>query len=102
MKVKSAVLLVAGFSLIWPLAASAQAASAGGEPVPPPASDKPTIVGPGPEEEPGENPLPWEGLVRLEVFTLSLEEGRAATRKYPKQANFTHGWEQNWKKKIRR
>ncbi|MES2468043.1 MAG: hypothetical protein V4675_12125 [Verrucomicrobiota bacterium] len=91
MKVKSAVLLLAGFNLICPLAASAQAASAGGEPVPPPSSDKPTIVSLGPEEEPGENPLPWEGLVRLEVFTLSFEEGRAATRKYPRQADL-YAW----------
>jgi hypothetical protein len=35
--------------------------------------------------------LPKEGLVRLEVFTLSLEEGRAATRRFPKQADL-YAW----------
>ena len=35
--------------------------------------------------------LPREGLVRMEVFTLSLDEGRAATRKFPKQAEL-YAW----------
>lgn len=35
--------------------------------------------------------LPKEALVRLEVFTLSLEEGRAATRKFPKSADL-YAW----------
>ncbi len=91
MKVKSAVLLLAGFNLICPLAASAQAASAGGEPVPPPSSDKPTMVDLGPEEEPEEHSLPKEGLVRMEVFTLSREDARTATRKFPKQADL-YAW----------
>ena len=91
MKVKSAVLLIAGFSLLCPVAASAQAASAGGEPVPPPSSDKPTIVSPGPEEDPGDNLLPKEGLVRMEVFTLSREDARTATRKFPKSADL-YAW----------
>jgi hypothetical protein len=91
MKVNPALLLLAGFNLLCPLAASAQAASAGGEPVPPPSSDKPTLVSPGPEEEPGENLLPREGLVRMEVFTLSREDARTATRKFPKQADL-YAW----------
>ena len=92
MKVKSAVLLLAGFNLICPLAVVAQIANAAGEPVPPPASDKPTMVDLRPEDEPEEeNPLPKEGLVRMEVFTLSREDARTATRKLPKQADL-YAW----------
>ena len=91
MKVKSAVILLAGFNLICPLAASAQAANAGGEPVPPSSSDKQTMADLRPEEEPEANPLPKEGLVRMEVFTLSREDARTATRKFPKQADL-YAW----------
>lgn len=35
--------------------------------------------------------LPREGLVRMEIFTLSLEAGRAAAKKFPKQADL-HAW----------
>ena len=92
MKVKPAVLLLAGFNLLYPLAAFAKGAGPAGESVPPPASDKPTMVDLRPEEEPGEeNPLPREGLVRMEVFTLSREAARTATRKFPKQADL-YAW----------
>jgi hypothetical protein len=39
----------------------------------------------------GEAPLPLEGLIRMEVFSLPLEAGRAATRKFPKQADL-YAW----------
>ncbi len=39
----------------------------------------------------GANALPKEGLVRMEVFSLSLEEGRAAAKKFPKQADL-YAW----------
>lgn len=90
MKFKSAPFLLAAFSVVHPLAASAQTANAGGEPVPPPSSGKPAMVDPGPKAEPEENPLPRECLVRLEVFTLPRDEGRAATRNFPKQADLYH------------
>ncbi len=91
MKAKPALILLAGLHLICASAASAQADSAGGAPVLPASSEKPTRVDPGPEEEPAETSLPKEGLVRLEVFTLSREEGRTATRKFPKQADL-YAW----------
>ncbi len=76
------LLLLTAVALWFPAEAPAQPGS-------PPPGPAPAALFEAPE--PDEISLPKEGLVRLEVFTLSLEEGRTATRKFPKQADL-YAW----------
>lgn len=81
-KFRSVVLLAAAFALFSPLGTSGDGVAA------------PLVAAetaPAPAEKPVENPLPKEGLVRMEVFTLPREDARTATRKFPKQADL-YNW----------
>lgn len=85
MKARPLPILLTALSLFSPLAAYGQAGNPAADPflksnTPPVAAAAPTA-----------NALPREGLVRMEVFTLPLEEGRAVTRKYPKQTDL-YAW----------
>ncbi len=77
--------LLAALSLFCPLAAFGQAGAPGADPFL--KSNSP----PAAAAEQSPTALPREGLVRMEVFSLSLEDGRAATRKFPKQADL-YAW----------
>ena len=60
------------------------------QPIP---SSSPT---PHPSRQPPDGAGPAPGrLVRMEVFTLSLEEGRAVTRNFRNRPIFMPGWEKN-------
>lgn len=85
MKPRPLPILLTALSLFSPLAAYGQAGNPGTDPflksnTPPVAAVAPTAQA-----------LPREGLVRMEVFTLSLEKGRAVTRKFPKQTDL-YAW----------
>ena len=85
MKTRPLPILFTALSLFSPLGAYGQDGKPGGDPflksnTPPAAAAAPAAAA-----------LPREGLVRMEVFTLSLEEGRAVTRKFPKQADL-YAW----------
>jgi len=81
MKASPLPLLVTSLCLFSPWAAYSQEA--------PPAGSPPLVEEAAAADD--ATPLPLEGLVRMEVFSLPLEAGRAATRKFPKQADL-YAW----------